>query len=483
MSSECNVQNLPRTLYWVIKDHVSTAHPESANLICEDCGLFFRSKLTVEFHQKMTHKSQLTHKEKDKKMWSCPICTNEFHSFRDKNDRGILFHLQTCESKLEKMTKGCLKCDRVFDVKILTNSAYTRFKDHINNCRQLILCEICGESFKGKPAIKNHRIQHHTEDCICQYCNRYLQPQNLKRHIEKEHYCDICQNHMEYQKECYHLGVKRSRNRKEFKNPQIQCKYCDEMMDKNLLKTHMNRKHESKLEKEYLCTQCGKSFLTLNKLYIHLEADHFDPGIKKYDCVKCTKSFDMHVKLRKHMKVSHSPKNLQCLHCNQCFAVQQNLQRHMRRTHNKQYQCDKCEKSFGFKTSLDKHIKIVHIGLRPHYCTECNDQFKTKLEVQQHTKHCHDKTKPFECSKCRKNFYTSQLLQRHFERIHELKNCETCPYCKKQFSRLKVHLESCTMKVLRSERYKIQCQYCERRYLNKPDYNQHVKKVHCDFVM
>jgi hypothetical protein len=93
----------------------------------------------------------------------------------------------------------------------------------------------------GKPAIKNHRIQHHTEDCICQYCNRYLQPQNLKRHIEKEHYCDICQNHMEYQKECYHLGVKRSRNRKEFKNPQIQCKYCDEMMDKNLLKTHMNR--------------------------------------------------------------------------------------------------------------------------------------------------------------------------------------------------------------------------------------------------
>jgi hypothetical protein len=40
--------------------------------------------------------------------------------------------------------------DRVFDVKILTNSAYTRFKDHINNCRQLILCEICGESFKGK---------------------------------------------------------------------------------------------------------------------------------------------------------------------------------------------------------------------------------------------------------------------------------------------------------------------------------------------
>ena len=93
-------------------DHVSTAHPESANLICEDCGLFFRSKLTVEFHQKMTHKSQLTHKEKDKKMWSCPICTNEFHSFRDKNDRGILFHLQTCESKLEKMTKGCLKCDR-----------------------------------------------------------------------------------------------------------------------------------------------------------------------------------------------------------------------------------------------------------------------------------------------------------------------------------------------------------------------------------
>ena len=90
-------------------DHVATAHPESADLICEDCGLFFRSKLTVEFHQKMTHKSQLTHKEKDKKMWSCPICTKKF---RGTIGRGILFHLQTCESKLEKMTKGCLQCDR-----------------------------------------------------------------------------------------------------------------------------------------------------------------------------------------------------------------------------------------------------------------------------------------------------------------------------------------------------------------------------------
>ena len=128
-------------------NHVSTAHPESSNLICEDCGLFFRSKLTVEFHQKMTHKSQLTHEEKDKKLWTCPICTNKFPG---TNGRGILFHLKSCESKLEKMIKGCLKCGRVFDVKILTPATYEAFRDHINKCGQLILCEICGESFKGK---------------------------------------------------------------------------------------------------------------------------------------------------------------------------------------------------------------------------------------------------------------------------------------------------------------------------------------------
>ena len=91
----------------------------------------------------------------------------------------------------------------------------------------------------GKPAIKKHQIQNHTEDCICQYCNHYMRPQNLKRHIEK-HYCEICQTHMEFQKECYHLGIKRSRKH-EKQNPQIQCKYCNEMMDKNQLSTHMNR--------------------------------------------------------------------------------------------------------------------------------------------------------------------------------------------------------------------------------------------------
>ncbi len=40
--------------------------------------------------------------------------------------------------------------DRVFDVEILTESAYLGFRRHIEECGQLILCEICGESFKGK---------------------------------------------------------------------------------------------------------------------------------------------------------------------------------------------------------------------------------------------------------------------------------------------------------------------------------------------
>ena len=122
--------------------HVSTIHPESADLICEDCGLFFRSKLTVEFHQKMTHKSQLTHKEKDEKMWSCPICTKKF---RGTIGRGILFHLQTCESKLEKMTKGCPQCDRVFDVKIITESSYQgqRYTYRVLQTIQIKLMLLC----------------------------------------------------------------------------------------------------------------------------------------------------------------------------------------------------------------------------------------------------------------------------------------------------------------------------------------------------
>ena len=40
--------------------------------------------------------------------------------------------------------------DRVFDVQILTESAYLGFRRHIDECGQLISCEICGESFKGK---------------------------------------------------------------------------------------------------------------------------------------------------------------------------------------------------------------------------------------------------------------------------------------------------------------------------------------------
>ena len=72
------------------------------------------------------------------------------------------------------MKKGCPKCDRVFDVKRVKNFHYKEFKKHIAKAHEPIVCELCGESFNGKPGLKNHMKNSHEENCICRYCLLFM---------------------------------------------------------------------------------------------------------------------------------------------------------------------------------------------------------------------------------------------------------------------------------------------------------------------
>jgi len=94
----------------------------------------------------------------------------------------------------------------------------------------------------------------------------------------------------------------------------------------------------------------------------------------------------------------------------------------------------------------------------------------------------HDPNRPFGCSVCQKRFNSKETHDQHVSVVHELKNCEICPHCEKPFSRLKVHLKSCSVKFggnrwsNPSSRPSFECPNCDKIYFDKQGFNKHIKK-------
>ena len=72
-------------------------------------------------------------------------------------------------------------------------------------------------------------------------------------------------------------------------------------------------------------------------------------------------------------------------------------------------------------------------------------------------------------------FNDKNLFEHHVARAHEMRNCEICPHCSKQYSRLKAHLQTCSVKWSHTERRKFECLKCDKIYLDKSSLNKHMK--------
>ena len=86
--------------------------------------------------------------------------------------------------------------------------------------------------------------------------------------------------------------------------------------------------------KDFLCSDCGKSFYWKKSLEKHVEIVHL--GVKSFVCPVCQKSFGHKQTLDRHVK---------CIH--------ETL---------KEFSCSICEKNFATKSSLDNHVKVLHQG-------------------------------------------------------------------------------------------------------------------------
>ncbi|XP_049883302.1 zinc finger and BTB domain-containing protein 41-like isoform X1 [Pectinophora gossypiella] len=190
----------------------------------------------------------------------------------------------------------------------------------------------------------------------------------------------------------------------------LRCALCSEKFSHfHLLDYHMNAHYGN-----YICGECGDTFLAENRLKSHVETH----SKQRFPCNECGKVFTLEKYRKKHYEGVHlKERKFKCSYCPEVFTGDYLRHAHVLAQHKEKIKlihCEFCKMTFTWRPYYLKHVRLNH--RRP------ERRFKCKL-----------------CSKC-------------FHQKHELKNHEdwhqgngyTCPVCDKKFSS-KRYLQKHTM--------------------------------------
>ncbi|GLV44435.1 Parkin Interacting Substrate [Carabus blaptoides fortunei] len=169
----------------------------------------------------------------------------------------------------------CKRCDICFE----TSDELVEHKLTVKHPRKRThLCTICSKAFtysqlkvhmrshtREKPFSCQEHVRTHTGETpfVCSYCGKsFTQSGQLRTHVKK------------------HTSSNGDTNLRSH-----QCNICEKLFQtKSILKTHMLIHGE----KSFLCSDCGRGFVSLAGLHSHSKTH---TGVKPYPCSVCGKSF------------------------------------------------------------------------------------------------------------------------------------------------------------------------------------------------
>ncbi|XP_060104210.1 replication initiator 1 [Heteronotia binoei] len=125
---------------------------------------------------------------------------------------------------------------------------------------------------------------------------------------------------------------------------------------------------------EFICDQCGWSFLGWEELVthqlVHMAAEGIAGSVPKAGA----------------LSQMGGDRPYACTQCGKTFRHKPNLLAHRQvHTGERRYQCQECGKSFGSKAYLASH-QHIHTGEKPYVCGQCGKSFRHKPNLLSHQK-------------------------------------------------------------------------------------------------
>ncbi|XP_053374692.1 zinc finger protein 28-like [Mercenaria mercenaria] len=299
---------------YFLSHHIKEVHQEHEPVPCEICGKIFRHKYALYKHG-ILHKGE--------KRFPCSKCGKRFYT-RSKLKNHMIMHGNARNYQ-------CELCPANY--KYLRNLRFHKERVHSEKAEAIFLCELCPKYYNYKDGLGQHMRRVHNiwatpED-----------PDNPRKAPEKSkeiYNCDICAKVLHTKKGLTN-HLKNHKIPEGEKLPFL-CDECPQRYSSKLgLKRHKERQHTATdFIKEYKCEHCPKVFTSPDSLRMHKNRNH-KPGDNWLLCgwKACRHRFKEQSELEEHRKCHKDTVEFICKDCGKSFMTLSGLAQHNRRLHPK----------------------------------------------------------------------------------------------------------------------------------------------------
>ncbi|XP_030747952.1 zinc finger protein 701-like isoform X2 [Sitophilus oryzae] len=249
---------------------------------------------------------------------------------------------------------------------------------------QMISCDICLQTFNNMKLFQDHNCN----KLSCNVCKKRFANRNeliihLRGHRRKikDYLCNICGKKY-LSSSTFRVHMRTHTGEKPFK-----CNICDKKFVRWAgLKIHMVVHEETQ---RYRCQTCGKGFKISSNLYRH---ERLHTGINNYSCNYCEKSYNQLEHLTLHIRVHHTnEKPFLCSECGKRYVSLQRLQRHAWiHTGQKPFPCPTCPKAYTNQMDLKNHQLRMHEDKptkKLFECSHCWRKYSHLCRLRKHLKY------------------------------------------------------------------------------------------------
>ncbi|KAF9419610.1 hypothetical protein HW555_003888 [Spodoptera exigua] len=391
-------------------------HTKLKEYQCQICSKYYVTRSSLKSHMKIHDNQELFTCERcgdtfiQKKAWIQHVTK---HADEAKSDMDAVDNAKYQDPKKEQ-TYQLIK--EIKAILTFTNATPYKSKNIRYYCAY---CSTDGPHFEDPDDLRTHTRTEHVSHRIekIEYTMRpYWMNEVIKLDIDNL-LCTVCCVVINNWNDMFkHLSVKHrvildqayTRVIPYVLRQDLKCALCKESFTNYLhLDAHMNAHYNN-----YVCDDCGDTFLAENRLKQHVKIHN----VGKFPCKVCDKVFALLKYRRKHEELVHEQAlKFKCQHCDERFAGEYLRHLHCLEKHREKIKiitCELCGETFTWKQYYTNHMRKKHENKKTYGCRECDKKFFSNYELKEHMLR-HGGTKAFECGICHKKYFTINSFKQH----------------------------------------------------------------------